>query len=213
MQEKMEIGKQTDGNSDFSVKEMAFKALKILPIQYFDTMVDIGSGSGTFSKCMSGRVENTILLDAYPPTNPGPDIISYACDLNGFWPLKEGAVSLAVALEVIEHLENPRHFFRELFRIVEKGGYAFISMPHNANFFARLLFLFKGKYRYFQDNAYPAHITSLLAVDIKRIANETGFRLHSTHYNYLDVLPGLKKRIQVNHRFFSNSIGFLLQKI
>jgi 2-polyprenyl-3-methyl-5-hydroxy-6-metoxy-1,4-benzoquinol methylase len=208
-----ELGKQKEGNSDFSVKKMAINALNTLPIDHFDTLVDIGSGSGTFSRLMAQQVKHTILLDAYPPQNLGPGFTCYACDLNGVWPLKQGGVSLAVALEVIEHLENPRHFFRELNRILVIDGYVFISMPHNTNFFARLLFLMKGKHRYFQDNAYPAHITPLLAVDIHRITKETGFKLLSVHYNYLDVLPGLKFNFHIRLPGFSNSVGFLLQKL
>jgi hypothetical protein len=70
-----------------------------------------------------------------------------------------------------------------------------------------------GQNRYFQDYSYLAHITALLPLDFQRIANETDFRLVSTHYNYLDVLPGLKKQIQIRHRYFSNSVEFLLQKV
>jgi SAM-dependent methyltransferase len=208
----MEIGKQQEGSSHYSIKEMALRALATLPQASFTSFADIGSGNGSFARSMSGKVKAGFLLDADPPADVPDGFTGLVCDLNHAWPLPADAIPLAVALEVIEHIENPRHFFRELHRVTAPGGYSFISTPYNLNLMARFLFLLKGQHRFFQDYSYPAHITALLPIDIKRIANETGFRLLSTHYNYLDVLPGLKKQVHIKHRYFSNSIGFLLQK-
>jgi SAM-dependent methyltransferase len=208
----MEIGKQQEGSSHYSIKEMALQALATLPQASLTSFADIGSGNGSFARLMAAKVKEGILLDASPPADIPAGFIGLVCDLNHHWPLPADAIPLAIALEVIEHLENPRHFFRELHRIIVPGGYAFISTPYNLNLIARFLFLFKGQHRFFQDYSYPAHITALLPIDIQRMANETGFRMLSMHYNYLDVLPGLKTHIHIRHRYFSNSVGFLLQK-
>lgn len=206
------IGKQYNGGSHFSIKEMALKAINQLPVQHFDHFADIGSGSGTLAQLLQHKVHQGFLLDADPPQQLPANLKGLVCDLNEQWPLSENTVQLAVALEVVEHIENPRHFFRELERILTPGGYAFVSTPHNANFIARLLFLFSGEFRYFQDYSYPAHITVLVKKDIERITSECGLKLFSVHYNHLDVLPLLKLPLKLPFSWLSNSVGFLLKK-
>jgi len=208
----MLIGKQQDGSSHYSIKQMALKALASLADGQFDSMADIGSGTGTFAMEMKAQVAHVVLLDASPPAALPQEFTAFVCDLNNTWPLPHESVSLAVALEVIEHLENPRHFFREMHRIIMPGGHAFISTPYNLNLLARFLFFFKGQHRHFQDFSYPAHITALLPVDISRLATETGFSILSVHYNYTDVLPLLKREFHIRHPLFSNSFGVLLKK-
>jgi 2-polyprenyl-3-methyl-5-hydroxy-6-metoxy-1,4-benzoquinol methylase len=208
----MEIGKQQAGSSHYSIKQMALKALASLTDGQFDSMADIGSGTGTFAMEMKAQADHVVLLDASPPAALPQGFTAFVCDLNNTWPLPHESVSLAVALEVIEHLENPRHFFREMHRILKSGGYGFVSTPYNLNLVARCLFLLKGQHRHFQDFSYPAHITPLLPVDISRLATETGFRILSVHYNYTDVLPLLKREIHIRHPLFSNSFGVLLKK-
>lgn len=208
------VGVQQEGTSHGSIKQMAMHALQNLPWANIRFFADIGTGQGDSSRWFWHKVEAGYLLDHenHAPGIP-PHIRFLASDLNHAWPIDNHACNFAVSLEVIEHLENPRHFFRELYRILKQGGYAFISTPHNLNLIARLLFLCKGQHRFFQDYSYPAHITALLPVDIERIAGETGFRILSTHYNYFDVLPVWKRSFSIRSPLFSNSIGFLLQKI
>jgi 2-polyprenyl-3-methyl-5-hydroxy-6-metoxy-1,4-benzoquinol methylase len=208
------IGKQNEGTSHFSIKQMAEKALASLVLPKGFRLADIGAGKGASSEWLWPQAGKVMLVDYAAQLHELPNNTKYlSCDLNENWPLDSGSLDLLISLEVIEHLENPRHFFREMFRMLTPGGYAFVSTPHNLNLMARLVFLFKGQHRHFQDYSYPAHITALLPIDIKRIAKETGFRLLSTHYNYLDVLPLFGKEIHLKHACFSNSIGFLLQKI
>jgi SAM-dependent methyltransferase len=50
------------------------------------------------------------------------------CDLNRGIPLRSKTVDYAVAVEVIEHLENPRLFLREIQRLVKKK--AIVTCPN-----------------------------------------------------------------------------------
>jgi|LakMenE18May11ns_1017448.scaffolds.fasta_scaffold9883862_2 SAM-dependent methyltransferase len=208
------VGKQDNGSSHASIKYMARKALGFLADQPIDVLADIGAGMGDSSRWLWDNVRSGYLVDYEPQTGDIPPNLQYlAADLNGPWPINERSVSLLISLEVIEHLENPRHFFREMHRVLNDGGYAFVSTPYNLNLTARLLFALKGQHRHFQDFSYPAHITPLLPVDFRRMATETGFYIHSVHYNYYDIWPILKKKVGLRHRLFSNAIGFLMQKL
>jgi O-antigen biosynthesis protein len=50
-------------------------------------------------------------------------------DLNEPWPFPDGSVGSIRAYDVFEHLRNPIHVMRQLFRVLAPGGYAFIQVP------------------------------------------------------------------------------------
>lgn len=52
-------------------------------------------------------------------------------DLDSFpYPLSEKSVEKIFAKHIIEHLNHPRKFLREIYRILKPGGTAFIETPH-----------------------------------------------------------------------------------
>ena len=89
-------------------------------------------------------------------------------------PLASRCADVAVAVEVIEHLENPRAFVRGLTRLVAPGGWVVITTPNQRSALSLLTLAFRGRFAAFQDVNYPAHITALLDVDLRRIASECG---------------------------------------
>ncbi len=54
------------------------------------------------------------------------DIIA---DLNEEWPFRDNSVGMVRAYDVFEHLKNPLHTMKELYRVLAPGGYAFIQVP------------------------------------------------------------------------------------
>lgn len=58
-----------------------------------------------------------------------PKVIYHIADIREGLPFKDESVDYVVAGEVIEHMEDPAAFVKELFRIVKKGGYVAISTP------------------------------------------------------------------------------------
>lgn len=206
------IGKQEEGTSSFSIKAMAKKAIEPLLLNEKLIIADIGCGRGDFAETLKQYAKKLILVDYDPPKSLSDISETFQADLNQMWPIDNESIELLVSLEVIEHLENPRFYFREVYRVLKKGGYAFISTPHSINLIARFLFLLKGQHRYFQNESYPAHITTLLPIDFERLAQESNLSLLSKHYNYHDVLPFFGSDFYIKSPFFSDSIGFLLQK-
>ena len=51
------------------------------------------------------------------------------CDLNDKWPLQDNSVGVIKANDIFEHLKNPLHTMKELYRVLAPGGYAFIQVP------------------------------------------------------------------------------------
>ena len=51
------------------------------------------------------------------------------CDLNGRWNLEDNSVGVIRAIDIFEHLIDPIHVMRELYRVLAPGGYAMIKVP------------------------------------------------------------------------------------
>lgn len=111
------VGVQTEGMSPSYTKRMAMDAIRRANgAERLGVVADIGGGRGELTQILSPICERLFLLDYSPPqagdlpANSTPIQI----DLNGTWPLGNETIDFAFSLEVIEHLENPRHFFREM---------------------------------------------------------------------------------------------------
>ena len=138
-------------------------------------VADVGCGSGALWAALKDRFSACIGLDAVAYAGLPTDIDFRTIDLDaGRLPLDDGSVDAAVAVEVIEHLENPRAFVRELARVVRPGGVVVVSTPNQLSLLSLLTLAAKGRFAAFQDSEYPAHRTALLEVDLRRIFDEAG---------------------------------------
>ncbi len=112
----------------------------------------------------------------------------HALDLNSAWAKQlPGCFDALVALEVIEHLENPWHFTRQCAAALSPGGWLLISTPNIESSRSRIEFLLTGEFRFFRakDFVECGHITSLTAQQIERTAFHAGLEQveyrHSRH--------------------------------
>ena len=61
-------------------------------------------------------------------------------------PVPDQSADVAIAIETIEHLENPRAFVRELVRIARPGGWIVVSTPNQRSLVSLGALLFKGSF-------------------------------------------------------------------
>jgi SAM-dependent methyltransferase len=116
-------------------------------------VVDVGAGEGYFSKMVGdyveqrlGRAPRAVLsaCDLFPEYFRYSGVPCDPIDATGQFPYADGTFDVACSLEVVEHLEDPFHFMRELHRIVRPGGKVFVSTPNLLNINSRLRFLHSG---------------------------------------------------------------------
>lgn len=80
--------------------------------------------NGLLALDLGGRIacpdgyKSVDLLDA--------DIIA---DLNRYWPMEDNSVGVLRAYHVLEHLDDPIHFFNEAYRVLAPGGFLLIEVP------------------------------------------------------------------------------------
>jgi 2-polyprenyl-3-methyl-5-hydroxy-6-metoxy-1,4-benzoquinol methylase len=75
--------------------------------------------------------------------------------------LGHGGFNLVTAIEVIEHVENPISFLRNLGRLLAPGGVAALTTPNVDSLPARLKFLLAGKIRTMDEHGEPTHISPI----------------------------------------------------
>ena len=149
-------------------------------IEEFNTsggVLDFGAGLGHLTNRLVGmkRFQSVAAIDLMAkPDDVASSVQWIRADLNGPTPFPAKNFDVVVAIEIIEHLENPRRVLRELSRIVKPGGLLVISTPNSESLRSLLSLVIRGHFAAFGEESYPAHISALLRVDFTRIFREAG---------------------------------------
>jgi 2-polyprenyl-3-methyl-5-hydroxy-6-metoxy-1,4-benzoquinol methylase len=168
-----ERARQSRGISNDGIYRMVLRALRRRGIRG-GTVLDVGCGVGNLAELIGDSFDRYIGADvvAYPDFCAGEfvqiDLVS------GRVPLADGVVDVALAVETIEHLENPRALMRELARLTAPGGWVVVTTPNQLSLLNLLSLTLKGVHVQFQDCHYPSHLSPLLEVDLRRMAAENG---------------------------------------
>ncbi len=158
-------------------------------------VLDIGSGEGGWIKRLklNSEIQQIISTDIIDDGAGSIDGVRfYQMDVSrDSLPCEGNTINWVFALEVIEHLTNPRHFVMEAYRSLTENGRLFISTPCNDSLTARLSFLFRGYFPAFCEHDYQVsgHITPITEIDLRRIAAETGFKQIEFYYPLPGRLP------------------------
>jgi 2-polyprenyl-3-methyl-5-hydroxy-6-metoxy-1,4-benzoquinol methylase len=89
-------------------------------------------------------------------------------------------------LEVVEHVENPRHLLRSARRLLEPDGAVVLTTPNIESTAARLRFLWTGELRHFgRDPVFnePTHITPIHTLMFERALEAVGLRVVEHQYD------------------------------
>ena len=76
--------------------------------------------------------------------------------------------ALVTAIEVIEHVESPIGFLRNIGNMLAAGGVAVLTTPNVESLPARLKFLLRGKVRTMDEHGEPTHIAPIFVDLLKR---------------------------------------------
>ena len=97
-------------------------------------VADFGSGYDArllLSLLRTGVAKEGIAIDTEFKSELGsvPHLVCTLANLNGLIQLPDASVDVALSLAVLEHLDKPEVFLRELYRIVRPGGVVLLTTP------------------------------------------------------------------------------------
>ena len=125
--------------------------------------IDLGSGGRAMAERMQSLGCDVIAADitanGYEARVPHVEIDFNQSDFASI--LGVNKYGLITAIEVIEHLENPISFLRNIRRMLSAGGVAVISTPNVDSLPARLRFFLNGTIRMMDDQGEPTHISPI----------------------------------------------------
>jgi 2-polyprenyl-3-methyl-5-hydroxy-6-metoxy-1,4-benzoquinol methylase len=183
---------------------------------------DVGCGTGDLLCEFKKHLKNATLTGCdYTDfkTLSDPSINFFQHDCNKDLPLETPEFDLVTSSEVIEHIENPRHFVRQLSSKLKKGGILIISTPNLESITSLLSFSLRGYHSAFGGKAYPAHITAVGAYDLTNMINETNqLKVLETHFVQNGRMPGMNVRWSslfpfLKSKRFSDNYFIVAQKI
>ena len=180
--------------------------------------VDVGAGSGALWGHVRDRCREYWAVDAIAYGGLPGEARFVKADLNR--PpvaLPDGCADLVFAIEVIEHVENPRLLCRELARLAGPGAWIVVTTPNQVSLLSVLALALKQQFSSFTDASYPAHLTALLPVDLRRIAAELGLEEVRLAWTGDGRMPGTSlhwPRLlgRLSPRLFSDSVLLLARK-
>jgi ubiquinone/menaquinone biosynthesis C-methylase UbiE len=152
-----------------------YAMLKSLPRQA--TVLDVGCGEGRFLKRASMIRSDLKLsgldIDVYLESIKPQDLEGFALsDSNKPLPFKEETFDFIHCSHIIEHLNQPFLFLKEVFRILKKNASVYIETPEAKTVFYPSLGT-TGSLNFYDD---PTHIRPYTKESLRRLALQAGFK-------------------------------------
>jgi 2-polyprenyl-3-methyl-5-hydroxy-6-metoxy-1,4-benzoquinol methylase len=136
-------------------------------------LLDVGCGTGNLWPHVCDRFDHYVGVDVVRYEGFPDGATFYPSNLDAAdMPLADSSADVVAAVETIEHLENPRALWRELVRLAKPGGWVIVTTPNQLSLLSKLTLVLKNNFNAFQDGSYPAHLTALLEIDLRRMAAE-----------------------------------------
>ncbi len=137
-------------------------------------------------------------LDLIPPATPPPNYRTVVlCNLNHEpIPFPDASFGTVMAGDVIEHLENPSAFLREVNRVLVPGGRLVLSTPQASDWWVTMHNWFFR--RWINDPDPGEHLQNWTILDMTRLLRKNGFRVDAVEGLFFQT-PFLPIRIRVKH--------------
>jgi 2-polyprenyl-3-methyl-5-hydroxy-6-metoxy-1,4-benzoquinol methylase len=139
------------------------------------TVLDVGCGEHVWTRrrTVITRCDNSqAYYNRKEPLEDFDDV-----DLNGPWPYADDSFDAVIGADVVEHLENVWHFFREATRVAKRT--VIISTPNVESKMSRLMFQRTGLLWGFceRERKHSHHITPIFSWQLELAVEQAGWCL------------------------------------
>ena len=201
-----------------------------LALEYFkkqDKVLECGAVFGAFTKFMTDRgYSNYHVLDFADLLHFTDDRSKFKFQLIDFnlekFPYEDKYFDGVTAWGLGEHLENPFHFSREVWRVLKPGGVFLYSLPNIHHLSSRMNFLLKGVFPRW--NLKSNHITiiprgviektMLRYFDVEKIIYTSPGTMTTRKHKYWPriMLDKLSKKVLPKNELFGNYVCYVLRR-
>ena len=170
-------------------------------------VLDLGAGTGNFTAFLldSGYRVVALDIDAEGYRNSGRSSAPFCeVDLDDELPVRPNTLGGVVAIEVLEHLENPLRLVRSVAASLVDNGWLIITTPNVTSLSSRLELLVRGHEWGFDELSYRTngHISPVSLTQLERLASRCGLIIEAQTYNVGRLpIPRLRQRIQLPSRW------------
>lgn len=167
-------------------------------------VADIGCGAGSFIDHIAGLASEIIAIE--PTTlyheslrHRGYELYNYAAEAIKARP---NSVDLAVTFQVIEHVQNPCEFLKEILVLLKPDGFMLIATPNREDILMKLLpeefpsFFYRTAHRWYFDRASLRYCVKTIGLQV-----EWERFLHT--YGMSNTLSWMKERCPTGNRRLS----------
>ena len=160
------------------------------------SVADLAAGEGAFTVRLRELGHDVQAVDASRDNWKADDIPLRIADLDSEFGNSlvsdSSKLDAVVAIEIIEHLENPFRFVRECAKMLKPGGLLFVTSPNVEAVSSRMIFLYTGRLKYFNvgETVRPAHITPIFKWKLDMILDEAGFEVVHEGFNRMVYATG-----------------------
>lgn len=149
-------------------------------------VLDLGAGTGAWANRLHRAGYAVTALEKTGEHYAGSAPLVLA-DLNADFAarLGEERFDILTCIEVIEHVENPRHLLRNARQLLNPGGLIVITTPNIESTAGRLRFLWNGELRHFgRDSRFSneTHITPIHTLMFERALDDVGLQVLQHRY-------------------------------
>lgn len=157
----------------------AWKLIQGIPLSPKSELLDIAAGNGAFAKrLIDAGFDHVSVSELTQRSFPFETQDIFPWDLNTpFSQSTHRRYHLMTAIEIIEHLDSPLDFLKEIHTLLHEDGYLLLTTPNVQNIVSRLKFLFTGELKSFgvQDFIDQRHLHGMTDHQLKIFFDIVGF--------------------------------------
>jgi 2-polyprenyl-3-methyl-5-hydroxy-6-metoxy-1,4-benzoquinol methylase len=188
--------KVADSSGGSSSTKLRAKVLEL--IDKFDlrgAVADFGAGRADLIRPLleMDRFSSIVGVDLIERPSDLASCVQWCnADLNQPVAFASGSFDFVTSLGLIEYLENPYAFARELHRVLRPDGTAILTTPNNESWRALISLVVRGHFAAFSPLGVNINLTALVRGDLERILGFAGFSgiwFTYTGYGMIPKLP------------------------
>jgi 2-polyprenyl-3-methyl-5-hydroxy-6-metoxy-1,4-benzoquinol methylase len=187
---RQRIAESSGGRSGQELRAAALKLLRGANLT--GAVGDFGAGEGDLLRCLLGTNRFSLIAGFDLRDRPAdlPLQIQWRrSDLNAAIDWASNSFDLVTSLGLIEYLENPYAFAREIYRVLRPEGTALLTTPNNESWRALLSLVIRGNFAAFPWLGENVNLTALVRRDFDRILQFAGFGDLRYSYNHWGMVP------------------------